>query len=156
MFFFRLSGPTCFWNHIGHRDQPRKWKSQGRFTSCRMPGWKDPYVSVRRKVKFQAVTAVWMLGMPRKLLEVIWMLNLDLLKKNIYIYIMIFIHRNRKIDKQTNKHTHTHVYIYTCIHIYICRCIFRNQSLPRSWTNKKSHLQDIEFYGPRWRVPWNS
>ena len=50
---------------------------------------KDPYVSVRRKVKFQAVTAVWMLGMPRKLLEVIWMLNLDLLK-NIYIYNDIY------------------------------------------------------------------
>lgn len=44
----------------------RKWKFLGRFTSCRMPCWKDPCVSVRREsVKFRAITAVWMLGMPR-------------------------------------------------------------------------------------------
>ena len=50
------------------------------------------------------------------------MLNLDLLKKMIYIYI-IFIHMNRTMDKQTNKHTHMftyiHVYIYTFADAYL-------------------------------------
>ena len=135
----------------------RKWKFLGRFTSCRVPGWKDPCVSVRREsVKFRAITAVWMLGMPRfkktespfgdvnrkTVGERNWRRNLDLLhikNKKIYIHIYIYTQRERNVPMQRDKHTH--MFTHTITHICICIYIYIYTNLLYTFTFADVHLE---------------